>query len=257
MLCLAVIAAFAEPAEPPLAIPVTEPAPSAEPPLAIPADPPPTPPARRLGERGPDRSPELAAKRVYARKLLTVRPTSEIVVGAAPAMGWGYGWGWGWGYGWGWAPTAYPVARWDVFEGGARLDVPTALDRFGDADGRAALERVIRRKRTWGNVGYGVGVAGAVTGLVGLVGLDAARTWEDATTWSQVATGGFANGALGWIAGAFPHARASRLATDPSLTWTEAQAADLADAANERLRLELGLPAEVAYDVEAAARPPR
>ncbi len=263
--CLTAALAAAEPDAPadedspiPLAIPVGE---SGPPPQF---DGPPDDP-RPMAIPGPSASAEeVAARRQYARRHLSVRDTSEIVVSATTMMspGWGYGWGgwggWGWGGGWGgWAwtvPTATRVDSWAVLEGTRRLDVPRALDRLGDPGARMELERRVRVRRTWGHVITGVGAAGIAAGVVGLVGLDQARTLDEARAWSAMGTAGLVGGAGALVVGSFPSSRARRLLVDPTLTIDREQAAEQAEVHNEALRVELGLSPTQALAIEQSVQ---
>jgi hypothetical protein len=166
--------------EAPLAVPVgQEPPASARPrveePLAVPG-------RRQLSAE------EVAAVRTYRREQLSVRGYRETYVGSTTTFTGGYGrWGWGWGGGWGWTtPYVMEVEGWNVWQGSHPLSVPEALEALGEPGRRVELERSIRRKRSTGTALYVLGGAGLVTSIVGLVGLDQARTWPEARAWSTV-----------------------------------------------------------------------
>ena len=100
-------------------------------------------------------------------------------------------------------------------------------------------------RRATGTVLYVLGGVGLAGSLAGLVGADQARTYDQARTWSTVATVSMLGGATFFVAGSFPLGKARRLLTDPTYTMSRPEAERLADEANERLRAKLGLsPAE-------------
>lgn len=242
--------------EGPLAIPVDEAPPATRQPkgatpaqtedgrpLALPPDatgrPRPPEPPRALAA-----SAQLArALRTYERKALSVRPVTDFSVRTAAVAGWGPGWGWGpyWG-GWYGVPVVDAQQGWAIFEGDHRLDVPTALDKLGDTPLRVQLEGRMRRARTAGSVWTGLGVAGIVGGLVGIVGLDQSRTYAEARTWSTVATASSLVGIGGLVVGSFPSSKARRLAVDPSWTLSRDDAEERAESVNGALAAELGIP---------------
>ena len=228
-----------EPAGAPLAIPVaSEPPP---PPLAIPGPPAPPPASRR----------DLLAMRDYQRQALAVRPISEVSVspGTTTWSGWGGRWG-----GWGWAtttpPTVWRTDTWALFEGPHRLDVPTALDRLGDAAGADDLRRRIRGNRTAGTalqlVG-GLGLAAAITGAVAADGASSDAAWA---AWMNTAVIGAGAAAGGWIGGAFPLQRARRLTALPDRSLDRRVMEERVDAYNEHLATSLGLSPEAALQVD-------
>ncbi len=246
----------AEEAEGPLAIPVEE-APPARPqptggsstthdgrPLALPPD-----FSNRPRTDGAVADAQLLrARATYARKELSVRPITEVSVRTATVgTGWGPYWGgWGpyWGGGWGgWysVPVVDAQRTWAIFEGEHRLDVPTALDKLGDTPTRVDLERRSRRSRTAGTVWTAAGVTGLVSGLVGVVGLDQSRTYEEARVWSTVATAGTLAGITGLVVGTFPAAKSRRLYVDASQTLSREEAEERAETVNAALAAELGL----------------
>jgi hypothetical protein len=84
-------------------------------------------------------------------------------------------------------------------------------------------------------------VAGLVGGLVGVIGLDQSRTYDEARTWSTVATAGSLAGIGGLVIGTFPSSKARRMVVDPSWTISREAAEDRAETANAALAAELGL----------------
>jgi hypothetical protein len=226
-----------EPAGAPLAIPAPT-SPPPEPPLAIPG--PAAPPASRR---------DLFALRDYQRQALAVRPISEVSVspGTTTWSGWGGRWG-------GWAtttpPTVWRTDTWALYEGPHRLDVPTALERLGDAAGADDLRRRIGANRTAGtalHVVGGLGLAAAITGALAADGADSDEAWA---AWMNTAVVGAGAAAGGWIGGAFPLQRARRLAASPDRTLDRRVMEERVDAYNERLATSLGLSPEAALQVD-------
>jgi hypothetical protein len=291
ILCAAMAWAQAEPtgsevAEEPLAIPVDQAPPASpqpEPPasgqqtpveLAIPVNRPPqapSQPARPLAiPRAGISAQDAAAQRAYARQRLSVEAITEMSLSSATVSTWGYGggfgyggyggygrWGYGWGPSWGFASVPVMTARqsWAVFEGDHRLDVPTALEKLQQVPLKTDLERRIRRSRTAGTLWTGVGVAGLIGGVAGLVGLDQSRTYDEARAWSMMATTSTVVGVSGLVIGTFPSAKARRLFVDPSLTLSREDAEATADTVNEALRVQLGLSPEQALRLEQPDAP--
>lgn len=232
----------------PLAVPVgREPPPRAEPsrserPLAVPG-------------RRPLNAQDIDAIRTYRREHLSVRGFHEVWVGSTTTTTGYYGGRWGWWGGWGWStPYVVEVDRWAVLQGTHHLTVPEALDALGDPGGRVQLERTIRRKKTAGTVWYALGGASIATSIVALVGLDQARSYDEAYRWRTVSTIGMLGGATAFVAGSFPLGRARSLAVDPSLTLDRADAERRAEDANARLAAELGLSPEQALRLEGEGR---
>lgn len=222
-----------------------------EAPLAIPADEPAAPrtevvvPDRPLaipGRREP--ATDASAIREYRSRFLAVRNLSEAYVGTTWSYGWYGGYGWH-GPGWGWAAWPHPfVVRREeqaVFQGPNRLDVPETLGALGDSAGREVLERRIRKNRAWSGVLFGLGVAGVAGSVVGLVGMDQARTFDELTTWNAVSWGGVGLMVGGFVGGSFPSSRAWRLQLDHDATIDPAELERRVAAHNEALAAELGL----------------
>ncbi len=267
------ITAFALAAEPPSPRSPTQPAPAPEspaseaeapdtaagPPLAIPApgEPPPRPADGRRGSQGRQHT---AALRTYQREALTVRTLSEYYIQPGMTTYWGGGGRWGWGGGWGWATstpsTVYRVDEWAVFEGDARLDVPTLLDRLGDSTGKQDLERRIRTNRTVGTTLTTLGVVGLVGSVAGMI---AAQNVSTADDYATLTTGALISGASGLgllVSGSFPSSRSRRLGSLAELTMDRKQVEQHVATYDEQLADRLGLDPEEAFRLEQRARRP-
>ena len=235
---------------------------TADPPLAVPVGQEPPPEARRPARSGqplavPGRRPltpeDVAAVRTYRREHLSVRGYREAYIGSTtPTTGYYGRWG-GWGGGWAWTqPYLFEVEGWAVYQGSHRLAVPEALERLGDPGARVHLERRMRRNKTAGTALYVLGGVSLVSSIVGLVGLDGSRSYDEARVWSTFSTASMLTGAGCFVAGSFPLGKARRLAIDPSYSLSRADAERRADEANDRLRAELGLTPEQALRLENA-----
>lgn len=215
-----------------------------EPPLAIPADPPSEPPPdvqivedeRPLGIPGNSR-----ALREYRNRYLAVRRLSEVVRGYG---GWYGGWG-AWPH-----PWVYRVESWVVTKGQQRLDVPNTLTALGDVPARQALERRIRKNRTAAALLTGAGVAGVITSVVGLIGVDQATTWDDRRDWSNLSVGGLGLAVGGFVGASFPSRKAVRLQLEPEATFDIDVLQQRVADHNERLARELGLDPDRAVGLE-------
>lgn len=240
--------------EPPPAPPSSEAPGPGEPPLAIPA--PTSPPPPRVGEPGPPGSDAGAAHaraiREYRSRFLTVRPVSEAYFGTSWSYGW-YGHPGPWGGGWIAVPHPFVVRRddWVVFQGPARIDVPRTLGALGDVTGQQQLERRIRAKRTASGVLYGVGAAGIVGTVVGLVGADQSQTYGELAQWQTVTWTGVGLMVGGFVGGSFPASRAYALQYEPEATFDMAELQGRVQDHNQRLAAELGLDPMEAVRLEA------
>jgi hypothetical protein len=220
-------------------------------PIAIPADEPAPPPRRgprRRGLDGDTPSQDLAhaqAIRDYRDQYLSLRQVGETSVGVdytyVPATGWGpYGRP---RMGWRAVPYTYAVhsTEWAVFQGRQRLDVPGTYAALGEQSTADALERKIRANRTAANVGYGVGVAGVVASVVGMIGADQARSWPEFRTWGTVSLTGVGMMVGGFVGGTFPGAHARRLQFDHEKAFDLPDLERQFDDHNALLASQLGL----------------
>lgn len=241
----------------PLAIPVPDPeAPASElqtPPSSAP----------RTAEARPGRE----TFRTYRDQALSLRTVGEVRVGTT----WDYTtygrWG-PYGYSMGWSPWPRPyvvqTSRPGVFQGPKRLDVPSTLLALGDEDARVALEGRIRKNRTIGNVGYGLGVVGVAASVVGLIGLDECCSTpiyagdteriHQALAWSTVTGSGLALMVGGLVGGTFPSVRAWRLQYDHTATIEPDVLEERIEAHNAQLATELGLTAREVERIESRPR---
>lgn len=234
----------------PLAIPVGEEPPpstssSRDRPLALPG-------AGPRAAQAPMSPEKLKALRTYEAERLVIRGETELRMGAVPVVGWGWGWGWGPRPGWrhhttvGVAMAPVGTSRnWGIYQGQERLSVPSALSLAGSPR-LDQVQSAIRRKRTAATAWYtvaGVGGAALVGSIVGRVAADDRQEWA---TWYTVGVAGGVTGVVGLIAGSGPAADAQRLEYHPYRSMSLADARDMVDRHNDRLRERLGLtPAEV------------
>lgn len=229
-------------------------------------DAPPRPPAARPAD-GPGlavpaggglSAERLQAIRSYRARHLEVRGETRYEGGGATVVSTGYGRRW-WGVGmtevYTHPVTATPV--WAVYQGPERLTVPRFYDLAGEAGRADALRDRISGKKTMANVWFGVAGAGIATSLVGFFGYAGADDARTAQTWGRVALGGMGVGVVGLVGGSFPSTKARQLAHDYPTSLDPQEAHRLVDAANERLRRELGLTPEEALRAEGGERGPR
>lgn len=241
-------------AEPPVAIPVTEPDEVDESGMRVSRRPPdrvsPAPPRRDALPPPPGLpglSPEtLQAMREYRLRHLQVRTETTISGGSQTVRSSPY-----WG-----GPvmvTTDPIVTtrsWAVYQGPMRLDVPTYLELAGEEELRTELVGRIERKRWLSRTYYGVAAGGVLAIAAGFVGVGTAETSEDQYRWSTVGTVGLGATVVGLIGGSFPAASATRLRTDYGRTVDILSAQRTADGYNESLRQDLDLTPEEALRVE-------
>lgn len=234
LLCAALAQAetYEEPAPPP-------------PPVAAPAFAPVAAPAPLTAEK-------LQSLRTYKASRLSLRSETELHGGSATVMGMGYPMGpAAMGSAWVVSDPITTTRTWGVYRGPQRLSVPTFLGEAGATEQKRVIEADIaqarQRSKVWFTVA-GVGIAGIVTGMGGMVMADDRATWLTYNRVSFASTGVVVGGLF---AGSFPSTKANRLTRYPSATMGTAEAQQLIDAHNEALRVRLALePADV-WQLEA------
>lgn len=246
------------PAPPPAAPAPPPAAPADELPLAIPVDaPPPAPLDAPPAPDGPRRGERIEAARTYRGEALTVRDFTETYVSSTYAYAYRRRF-WG-GYG-RWGVFAVPVVvhrdAWGVFQGNARLDVPSTYAALGDDDGKRLIERKIRTNEAFGTAGYVVGAAGVAATIVGYVGRDNATTVPQLVTWSNVAVGGLVALVGGLVEGSITSGRAERLQYDHDATFDRAELDQRIADHNAALADQLGLTPQQVARIELGPEPP-
>jgi hypothetical protein len=211
------------------------------------------------------RQASMQALTAFRRQHLAIRSYARWEGGGATVIhgGWG-GWGpyhhLGWGLGTSYVirDPAHQTHDWAVFRGDQRLSVPAYLEEVGDTARLGGLQRDIERAELSHHVGYGVGLAGAATLLVAMVGVRSAQDLEGYQTWNSVALGGVLAGVGGVMVGSHGNSKAQRLRADFRSTVDYDAVQEQVDAYNERLRGELGLsPAEAFRELSDEERPGR
>lgn len=197
-----------------------------------------------VGRQGPERRregrpPPSEAQERYEANKLSVRTVAEYY--ASPGLVTHYGWGWG-GVAVASPPTWVRDESWAVFRGPVRIDVPTYLQEVGDTTARMQLEQRVQRNAQASDVLLGVGIAGGVAGLVGLLGMDRARTLQDLSTWSEVATVGGVAFVGGLVTFGLPASKARRLQWEPETTLNLATVQEQVLEHNRSLRSQLAVP---------------
>jgi hypothetical protein len=209
----------------------------------------------------PDRPPPYDAAyakalRDYRARYLSLRPRSEIVVGT----NWTYGMGGTWssyggaGFG-GYVSSPMPYVEQNdsmaVFQGTRRLDMPSTFVALGDPEGAAKLNRRIRSNKNGATFLYAIGFAGIASSIGGLLAADQAETYEERQKWVYVSWAGVGATVFGFVGGSLPSARAHRLQTDPTATFTLPELQERIDRSNDALAAELGLSPMQAVGLEA------
>jgi len=197
----------------------------------------------------------VAAIRSYQTQYLAVRSWQEVYAGTTTMVqqDWWYGYRYGMGtsvsFG---LPWVVREDRWGVFRGPHRISNLDYLTLVGRSDERVAVERKIRSKQRLGTAYYVLAGTGGAATVASLVGMNNARTVVAYEDWRTVGLVGVTALFGGVIGGSFPTAKARRLAGEPSeiRTFDEIQQEILEH--NEALRLDLGLTAREALEVDGS-----
>jgi len=198
-------------------------------------------------------SQELTAERLrtlraYRSQRLEIRSVTEMTGGGTSMTP-----GWGVGGVQIYSEPIRTVHSWAVFRGPAQVQLPEYYELLGDVERAQSLRRRIRRNRTAAASLYALSGAGAVSAVVGFVGLNAPGTGIDNRTYSWMITGGLVGMLVGSLGGGIPASRASTLQSDHTKVLDPHEAQFEIDAYNERLRRDLGVTPEDAARVELGA----
>lgn len=202
--------------------------------------------AANPAERAPAQD-RAAAQWTYRSRHLSVRSLHTVTPGSTVVIYDDWGWRrpyWGMGTSTVIHEPAMVVDTWAVFQGPQRLPVPQYL-RLVEADRADELGRALRGTRRTRTVGTTVGLAGAGSLAVGLLGMSQAQDIDGYSTWSTVSTLGVVGAVAGLLSAAAGRGRAARLSDDYTATQEAPVVLDEVYAYNDRLRRALGLtPAE-------------
>jgi hypothetical protein len=183
----------------------------------------------------------------YRKKRLEILPEVEFTPGSATYWSSSYRWGPRWRYHYGWGPVVVvhdpPLLEsgWGIYQGGARVDVPTYLDLTGQLNERQALNERLEDMGRRARVGYALGGVG----LAALVGGTIAHGFVDSREELQIASWTVAGGAVLGIGGLLGgsvsagHAESLRYHPDETLELGEVRAQ--IEGYNQRLADELGM----------------
>lgn len=237
-------------------------------PLAIPANPDAPPPAVQAPEpevvgpqaptRGAPMTPEkLEALRRYQAERLSIRGETEVYGGGARAV-WVGGW---WGPRWGPHTTVavvpepvFATRTWGIYQGPQRIDVPDAMRMSGDTQAEA-LEGTIRSKKSAARAWYTVAGVGGAVAVASLFGQLSADNRYEYANWQIAGLGGATAGVVGLLGAAGPAGEARALERYPARSLTPAEARNLVDRHNDRLRQELGLSPQEVWSIEREEPP--
>lgn len=207
----------------------------AAPPLAVPAE-----------VKHPDPLTRTQLARTYRAQRLEVLPELEFTPGYSTV----YRRPWGWGprgrY-YGYSPVTVmhtpPTAEnsWGIYQGGARIDVPTWLELTGQYGELTEVTRTLEERTRRARVGYtllGVGAAALVGGTVARGLVETPEAYE-AAAWTSLGGAGLTIGGL--LGGAIASGRADILRNRPAEYMDPGEVRGVADDYNDELARELGL----------------
>ncbi len=204
-----------------------------------------------MGTLTPER---LMALRTYKSQRLQVRAETEYrgsSVATFTSMSYGYPHGVGSGVVV--TDNISTFRTWGVYRGPQRLSTTDFLHLVGANEKRDALVDEIKHLQKTAKGWYavaGAGVAGVLTGLVGMATADDVETYG---TFNMVSLGGTIVTIGGLFGASFPGSKAQRLYKYPGSKMSSDEANDLAHAANERLRQELKIEPNEAWLLDLGA----
>jgi hypothetical protein len=204
-----------------------------------------------MGALTPER---LMALRTYKGQRLQVRAETEYrgsSVATFTSMSYGYPQGMGSGVVV--TDNISTFRTWGVYRGPQRLSTPDFLHLVEANEKRDALVDEIKHLRKTSKGWYavaGTGVAGVLTGLVGMATAGDINTYG---TFNMISLGGTIVTISGLFGASFPGSKAQRLYKYPGSTLSSDEANDLAHAANERLRQNLKIAPNEAWLLDLGA----
>ena len=204
-----------------------------------------------MGTLTPER---LMALRTYKSQRLQVRAETEYrgsSVATFTSMSYGYPHGLGTGVVV--TDNISTFRTWGVYRGPQRLSTPDFFQLAGAEEQRnevvAEIHQLQRNAKGWYAVA-GTGVAGVLTGLIGMATAEEIETYG---TFNLVSLAGTIVTIGGLFGASFPGSKAQRLYKYPGSTLSSDEANDLAHAANERLRQELEIAPNEAWLLDLGA----
>ena len=204
-----------------------------------------------MGALTPER---LMALRTYKSQRLQVRAETEYrgsSVATFTSMSYGYPHGMGTGVVV--TDNVSTYRTWGVYRGPQRLSTPDFLQLAGADEQRdqvvTEIKQLQRNAKGWYAVA-GTGVAGVLTGLIGMATATEIDTYG---TFNLVSLGGTIVTIGGLFGASFPGSKAQRLYKYPGNTLSSDEANDLAHAANERLRQKLEIAPNEAWLLDLGA----
>ena len=204
-----------------------------------------------LGQLTPER---LMALRTYKAQRLQIRAETEYRGSTVSTYGsMSYGYPGAMGAGVVVSDQLSTFRTWGAYRGPQRLSTPDFLNLTGAHEKKDALVneiQTLRRQAKGWYVVAGVGVAGVVTGLVGMATADDLKTYS---TFNLVSLSGTVVTIGGLFGASFPGSNAQRLYKYPGASMSSDQANDLAHAANEELRQKLEIQPNEAWLLDLGA----
>ena len=204
-----------------------------------------------MGTLTPER---LMALRTYKSQRLQVRAETEYrgsSVATFTSMSYGYPHGLGTGVVV--TDNISTFRTWGVYRGPQRLSTPDFLTLAGAEKKHdnvvQEIKQLQKNAKGWYAVA-GTGVAGVLTGLVGMATAEKIETYG---TFNLVSLGGTLVTIGGLFGASFPGSKAQRLYRYPGSTMSSDEANDLAHAANEKLRQELEIAPNEAWLLDLGA----
>lgn len=190
---------------------------------------------------------KLQSLRDYQNGYLSIRSESELRGGGTRVVQ-----SWHGPRRFGWHTTTvvnepiYTTRTWGVYQGPYRLSTPEIYGAIGQHGQQDALQGELARLERKASIFYTVGFVGVASTVGGIVTQAFATTQTTADVGGWMTLGGVGAMLTGFIGGSFPSAKASDLRYYPATTFDPRALQRDLDAANDRLRVELGLtPAEV------------
>ena len=142
---------------------------------------------------------------------------------------------------------------WGAYRGPQRLSTPDFLNLAGATKKHDEVVGEIKQLQKTAKGWYAVAGTGVAGVLTGLVGMGMAENIETYATFNLVSLGGTLVAIGGLFGASFPGSKAQRLYRYPGSTMSSDEANDLAHAANEKLRQDLEIAPNEAWLLDLGA----
>jgi hypothetical protein len=198
-------------------------------------------------------SAKLSSIREYQRRRLQIREETELRGGGSSVVSSPYSNPYTLGSSQVVTDPIYTVRSWGIYQGARRLTVPQYLNTIGSYEMQDYLEQDIRKLEATSKALYGLGAAGVLATVVGVVGVRNARDADQEIIFLATAAGGVGAMLGGFIGGSIPASKATRIETEPEFTFTPEQVRGDIDEHNDGLRKELDLSVQEVLLIEATS----